>query len=563
MRKRNCLFTLLSAVFLATVFMTAACSKSSVEDNQAAGSNEMITKEASPTGTGDIIIEKDNSVTANGSADTSDDTSTDISTGLETNSLTPEEEENLFQQLIASIPLKAKEPITYDFDNVSVHDPSIIKAGDMFYVFGSHLAAAKSPDLINWTQIASGVTKTNKLIPDAMNEMKEAFDWARTNTFWAPDVIQLEDGRFYMYYCNCEGSSPLAALGLAVSEDIEGPYKDLGIILKSGMSNEELDEDGNIYNPSFDPNVVDPCVFYDKDNRLWMMYGSYSGGIFILELNKRTGFPLESGYGKKILGENHLRIEASYIQYSKETDYYYMFLSYGGLAADGGYNIRLARSKTPDGPYYDSMGQDMINCKGPAGTLFNDKAAESYGAKLMGNFHWNFAEGEVEGQRTGYISPGHNSTYYEEETGKYFLVFHTRFENKGEMHQVRVHQMFLNEDGWFVVAPYRYVGETIDTYSEKDVAGAYKVINHGHDITKEIKQSQNIILSEDHTVLGAFHGTWELKGENTCIITIDNKSYKGVFLKQWDENGLKNVMTFTVLSDEGIALWGSGYEAKE
>lgn len=552
-KRYNLLSVLLAVVFLAAVLSSTGCSKKSTQSGQTAGGNETaVTETPVPEAEPAAADAGDNSGEGNTAGDTD---------GQTANAMTPEEEENVFQELIASIPLKAKETVTYDFDNVSVHDPSIVKAEDMFYIFGSHLAAAKSTDLINWTQIANGVTEKNKLIPDARTEMKEAFDWARTNTFWAPDVVQLEDGRYYMYYCNCEGSSPLSALGIAVSDDIEGPYRDLGIILKSGMSG--AGEDGDTYNAVYDPNVVDPCVFYDKDNRLWMMYGSYSGGIFILELDKKTGFPLESGYGKKILGENHLRIEASFIQYSKETDYYYMFLSFGGLTADGGYNIRVARSKTPDGPYYDSMGQDMINCKGPAGTFFNDKAAEPYGAKIMGNFHWNYVEGEVEGQRTGYVSPGHNSTYYEEETGRYFLIFHTRFENRGEVHQVRVHQMFLNEDGWFVAAPYRYVGETISTYTEGEVAGAYKVINHGHDISKELKQSENLVLMEDHRVIGALHGTWELKNDNTCILTVDEKTYKGVFLKQWDENGLKNVMTFSVLSEEGIAIWGSGYRAME
>ena len=36
---------------------------------------------------------------------------------------------------------------------VSVHDPSIIKADGTYYLFGTHLADAKSSDLINWTQM--------------------------------------------------------------------------------------------------------------------------------------------------------------------------------------------------------------------------------------------------------------------------------------------------------------------------------------------------------------------------------------------------------------------------
>ena len=52
---------------------------------------------------------------------------------------------------------------------------------------------------------------------------------------------------------------------------------------------------------------------------------------------------------------NHLRIEAPYILYSPETEYYYLFLSFGGLAADGGYNIRVCRSENPDGPYVEPV----------------------------------------------------------------------------------------------------------------------------------------------------------------------------------------------------------------
>lgn len=70
-------------------------------------------------------------------------------------------------------------------------------------------------------------------------------------------------------------------------------------------------------------------------------------GIFILEMDKKTGLPLPGqGYGKKLIGGNHSRIEGAYILYNPETQYYYLYMSFGGLAADGGYNIRVARSKT-------------------------------------------------------------------------------------------------------------------------------------------------------------------------------------------------------------------------
>lgn len=464
---------------------------------------------------------------------------------------------------LEGVTLAGEEAVDYEFSEVSVHDPSIMKAGDgRYYIFGSHLAAAVSDDLVNWELIDTDVKADNVIIPNAVTEMEEAFSWAKTTTFWAPDVIQLRDGRYYMYYCNCEGASPLSALGIAVADDPAGPYKNLGVILKSGQSADVPDENGDIYDSTIEPNAVDPCVFFDKDGRLWMVYGSYSGGIYILELNPETGFPLETGYGKKLLGGNHLRIEAPYIIYSPETDYYYLFLSFGGLASDGGYNIRVCRSKTPDGPYYDSEGQDMEACKGPQGSFFDDSAAAKFGAKLMGNFSFEYTEGEFGQYRAGYVSPGHNSAIRDEKTGNYFLVFHTRFEGKEEQHQVRVHQMYLNDEGWFVVSPYRYTGEAAEPVAEDMIPGPYKIINHLHNITKNIQTSDDIILAEDHSVTGAYEGTWELLEDGQAVLTLNDIEYRGVFKKQWDQYGFKNVITFTALSEKGYAIWGSGYEAE-
>lgn len=442
------------------------------------------------------------------------------------------------------------------FKNVSVHDPSVIKVKDTYYVFGSHLASAKSKDLISWKQISSKVEDGNVLIPNVTEELSQTLNWAQSDTLWAPDVIQLADGKFYMYYNACKGDSPLSAMGIAVAERIEGPYKDLGIILKSGMRG--AGSDGEVYDATMKPNVVDPDVFFDEENRLWMVYGSYSGGIFIMELDPATGFPLpDQGYGKKLLGADHARIEGPYMLYSPETDYYYLFLSYGGLDANGGYNIRVARSKQPDGPFEDSEGQAMINAKGTAGKLFDDPAYSPYGVKLMGNFEFLNSGNEPAATLHGYVSPGHNSAFYDQKSGQYYLIFHTRFPGRGEEHEVRVHQMFMNKDGWPVVAPHRYSGEQIGKYSAEEVAGTYKYINHGKDITAKIVKSEQIKLNADGTVTGAVQGTWVLSGEHAAELTIGGIVYSGVFLKEWNEAVNSNVMTFTALSETGISIWGS------
>lgn len=462
------------------------------------------------------------------------------------------------------IKLSADTPVAYSFANASVHDPSIIEVDGTYYVFGSHLAAAKTTDFMNWTMIGSGVNSNNSIIKNVKEEMREALEWAKTDTFWAPDVIQLADGKFYMYYCTCEGSMPLASLGIAVADQVEGPYKDLGIILKSGMGSDIPSENGDRYNAGEQPNAIDPALYYDAEGRLWMMYGSYSGGIFVLEMDPNTGFPLEKGYGKKILGGNHVRIEGAYVLYNQETEYYYMFLSYGGLAADGGYNIRVARSKNPDGPYYDANDVDMIKVRGASGTFFSDNSIYRYGVKLMGGYRFSHVEGETSKIRNGYVSPGHNSAYFDEETGKYFLIFHSRFELNGEGHEVRVHQMYFNEDGWPIISPYRYVGESKTTQTKEEVTGIYKYINHGNSINDKVIQSEIIELKSDNTIVGAVTGTWDYNEETGIInLTIDSNTYNGIATKQWDEQGKKNVIVFTALSEAGFSIWGSGLQVME
>lgn len=47
---------------------------------------------------------------------------------------------------------------------VSVHDPSIVKEDDTYYVFGSHIEAAKSTDLQNWTTFTNGYTTPGNVI---------------------------------------------------------------------------------------------------------------------------------------------------------------------------------------------------------------------------------------------------------------------------------------------------------------------------------------------------------------------------------------------------------------
>ncbi|MDQ0112180.1 LamG-like jellyroll fold domain-containing protein [Paenibacillus harenae] len=497
------------------------------------------------------------------------------------------------------------------FGEVSVHDPSIVKDGDTYYVFGSHIEAAKSTDLMHWTRFTNGYAATdNALFGDLSANLAESFDWAGENdadslggfSVWAPDVLWNADyvnedgskGAYLMYY-SASSTYIRSAIGIAASQSIEGPYEYVDTIIYSGFTQDtamdensvidkkwtntnipELIEDGVLeestawfngngsYKNSVYPNAIDANLFYDEEGKLHMTYGSWSGGIFLLEIDKTTGRPIYPGadgetddgrlidryFGTKIAGGYGKSGEGPYVRYDSETGYYFLNVTYGWLGADGAYNMRLFRATSPEGPYTDALGQDAV--------LPGNTANDPYGNKLIGNYLFERKVGDPgTGIGIGYVSSGHNSLYFDETSGQKFIVFHTRFPESGEFHEVRVHQLFMNEDNWPVVAPHRYAGEKLAKVNEKHIAGEYRFINHGKTNAVPTVKSVLIRLNEDHTVSGDVTGSWRLKDNYFAEMTIEGVIYKGVYAKLWDEASQSDVITFTAMSGEGASIWGS------
>ncbi|MDO5516073.1 MAG: family 43 glycosylhydrolase [Clostridium sp.] len=501
--------------------------------------------------------------------------------------------------------IKAKE-------RVSVHDPSIVKADGEYYVFGSHIDAAKSSDLQNWTKFTNSYqTPGNVIFGDLSSNLAESFKWAGENdsdckggfAVWAPNVTYNKDyvnedgskGAYMMYYCT-SSTYKRSAIGFAVSKDIEGPYTYGNTIVYSGFTDKDAQDSGssintnynntNIkslidnnvidgvneswfsnkeYNTSYAPNAIDPEILYDEDGTMWMSYGSWSGGIYMLKMNPETGMPIYPGrdenvdsenptdryFGTRIAGGYTKSGEGAEIVYDKSNGYYYLYMSYAGLAADGGYNIRMFRSKNPEGPYVDAEGNNAA---------LSGNVDNSYcGIKLIGNYKFNC-------QDVGYKAAGHNSSFIDDD-GQMYLIYHQRFNDGTETHEVRVHQMFINEEGWPCTAPYENSGDKISEsgYSKDEIIGDYEFINHGTDSTSAMINTMNIRLNEDNTVSGDAEGTWESKNNSYYMnIKIDGVTYKGIFFKQQDESGYENkVMTFSAIGENNTCIWGSKLELND
>ena len=516
-------------------------------------------------------------------------------------------------------------------ERVSAHDPSILKANGTYYLFGSHLADAKSTDLIHWTQMnpdwnardPKDSWKQDSVYGNILTNLSESFAWAGYDDgdmkngslgVWAPDVIynpnytwQDSTKGAYMLYYSTSSTWRRSCIGYAVSKTAEGPYQYVDTMIYSGFTQtgafdhgenggkserntkwdndylnlKELIEAGIIadvsskwfsadggWNQNYAPNAIDPTVFFDKNDNLYMVYGSWSGGLFIHELDKSTGavkYPGKDGtepisgnftdryFGTHIAGGNHQSGEGAYILYDKETDYYYLYESYGGLLSNGGYNMRLFRSKNVYGPYLDAAGN---NAKDSG----NDN--DQYGIKLIGNYGFD--------NQPGYRAAGHNSALIDDDGNRY-LFHHQRFDvpnNQHEGHQIRVRRQYLNEDQWPVPAVYEYRGESIGHYDKKEIIGSYELINHGTATNGEMIVSKSLDLCADGTVMGAMQGTWEKStadGKDYDYITLrlNGFVYKGILYKQFnEEQPSQKVMTFSAIGDNNICLWGSQISEK-
>jgi arabinan endo-1,5-alpha-L-arabinosidase len=125
--------------------------------------------------------------------------------------------------------------------------------------------------------------------------------------------------------------------------------------------------------------------------------------------------------------------------------------------------------------------------------------------------------------------------------------------------------MYMNADGWPVVVPHRYAPLSIaeddtltEAIAEDEVPGSYQLINHGKDISATIKTAENISLGSDGFVSGDANGSWSFGESNQISIELtDQGIFEGVTARSWDPAQQEFVVTFSALSREGVAIWGS------
>jgi len=307
---------------------------------------------------------------------------------------------------------RAQIPFTGNF---YLHDPgTMIKDGTNYFIYGDGqgISGIKSTDLRNWSItpavfLASPPAWTTNDIP------------AFTGYFWAPDIAYF-NGRYNLYYAASQWGTRNSAIGVVTSPSLTSPvWTDQGKVVESYYP-------AKANTDTIQFNCIDPSILVAANGTVWMSYGSYSDGIVVTQINPTTGLRLNpTSLGTKVASST-----ATYDQNTTEGSclyqrggYYYLFLNYGGCCAgaDSTYNIRVGRSSTVTGPYFDKNNNNMLT---GGGTMLLESTAR-------------------------FIGPGHPAIM--NDNGTNWFTYHYYDGNNNGTATVGMNRLYWSTDGWPVL----------------------------------------------------------------------------------------------------------------
>jgi len=137
-------------------------------------------------------------------------------------------------------------------------DPAMIRIQNSWYAFATnakvngvyvHVQMASTNDFVHWTHAGT---------KDALPTLPAWVDAANPRV-WAPDVVQLDNGRFVMYFTAAtKQNTALHCLGVATSNNVLGPY----VSSSSTPWACHLSVGG----------AIDPAGYTAKDGTRWVVY---------------------------------------------------------------------------------------------------------------------------------------------------------------------------------------------------------------------------------------------------------------------------------------------------
>jgi arabinan endo-1,5-alpha-L-arabinosidase len=435
-----------------------------------------------------------------------------------------------------------------EWGTYNVHDPSCRKVGDTYYMYSTdailmpppparpegerpegerpdslkrpkpfempgYIQVRKSTDLVHWSFVGWAFPQ----IPEAAKEwVQNQNDGRGAYNIWAPYMIPYGD-KFRLYYCVSAFGKNTSYIGLAESTSPEGPWTQIGCVVKTATQDAM--------------NAIDPSILADpKTGRWWMHYGSYFGGLYCVELDPVTGLTLNADdHGHLVARRANYHEdnqEAPEIIYQPKTDKYYLFTSYDPLMTT--YNVRVGYSDNADGPFYDFQGESLTD-------------SIDHCPVLTAPYRFQHHPGWAGTGHCGLIDAG---------DGRYFMCHQGRLSPGHEMMDLHLREVFFTENGWPVVSPERYTGSEPRTFNNADLVGEWEIIRVKEPAHPRKLEAGQILGGEGGLRPGeqALSLTYMLKEDGSLVQLTDGKETTS---EEWAFNSRKQLLTLR-LADETI-----------
>ncbi|KZE73901.1 arabinan endo-1,5-alpha-L-arabinosidase [Paenibacillus jamilae] len=248
--------------------------------------------------------------------------------------------------------------------DVAVHDPSITKEGNAWYIFstGQGIQVQRSDDGHNFYRLP-------QIFLSPLPWWKSYVPKQTPNDVWAPDA-QKYNGRVWVYYSISTFGSRTSAIGLTSATSIgAGSWRDDGLVLRTTDSD--------------DYNAIDPNLVIDASGNPWLSFGSWNSGLKVTRLDKNTMKPTGQIYSiaKRTAGG----LEAPHVTY--RNGYYYLFASIDNCCkgVNSNYKIIYGRSTSITGPYVDKSGKSLMDGGGTILDAGNDRWRGPGGQSVYNN----------------------------------------------------------------------------------------------------------------------------------------------------------------------------------
>lgn len=221
-------------------------------------------------------------------------------------------------------------------------DPTIQKFGDLYYIYATtdnEMLASGAPtvwyskDFQNWYNYTMEVPSLSSV---------------NLRNFWAPDILQGQDGKFYLYFGNCQAGCNIYGY---VSDSPVGPWTKLHA--------DDTPIIAHNYPRKGFPSL-DAQFFQDDNGKIYAYWGTwvhYNGGYAAGELDPKTMASMSNSTNIP-LSQTPSPFEAAYML-KRNGKYILMYSS--ASCHDETYNVRYAYSNSPYGPFTPGANNPILS----------------------------------------------------------------------------------------------------------------------------------------------------------------------------------------------------------